>query len=69
MPGIHPQWARVRNVVEVDMSVAAAERISAREHRSHFAFMHVLLLLGSYEFERVESVGEVFGWEWSSAGS
>ena len=56
-----PVDRRVRNVVEVDMSVAAAEGIGAREHRSHFAFMHVLLLLGGDEFERVESVGKVFG--------
>src|SRR5260370_42660562 len=61
MPRIHWQWARVRNVVEVDMSVATTERIGAREHRSHFAFMHVLLLLGGDEFECVESVGKVFG--------
>ena len=33
----------------------------ARQHRSHFAFMLVLLLLGCYEFQGIESVGKVRG--------
>ena len=49
----------MRDVVEVNMPVAAVQRVDARQHRPYFAFHLVLLLLGRDKFERAESVGEV----------
>src|SRR5580704_2663152 len=59
MARIHGQRSWMRNVIQVDVAIAAVERVGAGENGSHFAFRRILQLLARNELHRVETVGKV----------
>ena len=56
MARVHWQRTRMRNVVEVNVAIAAIQWVDARQHRSYFALRLVLFLLGCHKFQGIEPI-------------